>query len=447
MPRSPPCRVESDRSVQRLAIAATLALFLPAALRAEAPAAASPDALPEPPQESGGAPPRYELLLSPVLDAESGARLIASAVTATGWGEEHLFRRLDPGPGAITLRAVRTVAWDAPMAWWYSVALHEAFGHGGRGREFHTAPGVHLGSPWGGRDSFASFDLEGTSTEEVLYIYAGGTEANTLAATLLERRAVEGVRLRPIDLLHLISNRLVASDYVLRTTPNPRARPGRFFAEYTGGGDVARYLGLLHELHGDGTGVTPSAVDGTVYREYRRLRRQAYWNALDPGMWWALASALSMTARGDATPPLPLPRAGRYRFLPVLSSEWTPSGGGTSLEWIMAKATRPPLPPTAAPRTFSFVARRGRGPSGPFGAIGATAEDFLAAGHFSLGGAAELWHDPRSGLGAGARFRSRLARGRLRDLYFDLGVKSQGYWIGQPASAGPYVAVGVISID
>ncbi len=442
MPRRPSCRHDQARSVQRLVIAATFALVLPPASVASEPADA----------------PRYELLVSPILDAEAGTRLISSAVTATGWGEEHLFRRLDPGPGTATLRAVRTLVWDAPMAWWYGVALHEAFGHGGRGREFHTSPGVHLGSPWGGRDSFASFDLGGTSTEEVLYIYAGGTEANTLAATLLERRAVEGVRLRPIDLLYLVSNRLVASDYVLRTTPNPRTRPGPFFAEYTGGGDVARYLGLLHELHGDGTGVTPNAVDDAVYREYRRLRRQAYWNALDPGMWWALASSLRQTARGDASPPLPLPRTGRYRFLPVLSSEWTPSGGETSLEWIMAPAIRLPASPPAAPgtalggriaapRTFSFLARRGRGPSGPFGAVGASAEDLLPAGRFTVGGAAELWHDPRNGPGAGARLRARLARGHLRGLYFDLGVKSQGYWIGQPASAGPYLALGLSSIN
>jgi len=386
--------------------------------------------------------PRYELLLSPALDAESGARLVSSAVTATGGGEERLFRPLDPGRWAITLRAVRTIAWDAPVAWWYGVALHEGFGHGGRGREFHTSPTIHLGSPWGGRDSFASFDLQGTSTEEVLTIYAGGTEANTLAATLLERRAVEGVRLRPIDLLYLASNRLVASDYVLRTTPNPRSRPGRFYAEHQGGGDVARYLGLLHELNGDGTGITPTTSDSIVFREYRRLRRQAYWNALDPGLWWALGSAMRMIARGDDGPPLPLPRAGRYRVLPVLSTEWTPSGGGTSLEWIMAPAAAP----HSAPRTFSFLARRGRGPSGPFGALGASAEDLLDVGSFSLGGAGEVWHDPRNGPGAGARFRARLTRGSLRSLYFDVGVKSQGYWIGQPASAGPYLAVGLVNL-
>ena len=155
---------------------------------------------------------RYELYLSPTLDAETGARLVASAVTGTGAGEERLFRPLGSGPGGIAARELRTLVWDAPMAWWFGVALHEAFGHGGRAREFNASPGVHLGSPWGGRDSYASFDLAGTSSEERLYIYIGGAEANTLAATLLERRAVEGVRMRPIELLYLLSNRLVASD-------------------------------------------------------------------------------------------------------------------------------------------------------------------------------------------------------------------------------------------
>jgi len=382
-------------------------------------------------------PPRYELLFSPTLEAESGARLVSSAVTGTAAGEERLFRPLGPGPGGAVARGARTIVWDAPVAWWYGVVLHEALGHGGRAREFNASPGVHLGSPWGGRDSYASFDLAGTSSEERLYIYAGGTEANTLAATLLERRAVEGVRMRPIELLYLLSNRLVASDYVLRTTPDPRTDPAGFYGEYQGGGDVANYLGSLHELHDGDSGITPTAVDAIIEREYRRLRRQAYWNVLDPGAWWALATALRLAARGDDTAAVPLPRAGRFHFLPVLSSQWTPSGGGASLEWIMA-----PAGPLA--RTFSFVARRGRGPSGAFAALGASAEDIVAAGRFRLGGAAEAWHDPRGGLGGGARLRARLERGFLRGLYFDLGVKSQGYWIGQPATPGPYAAVGLL---
>jgi hypothetical protein len=384
-------------------------------------------------------PPRYELLFSPTLDAESGARLVSSAVTGTATGEERLFRPFGGGAGGALARGARTLVWDAPIAWWFGVAQHEGFGHGGRGREFNTSPGVHLGSPWGGRDSYASFDLTGTSSEERLYIYAGGTEANTIAATLLERRAVEGVRMRPLELLYLLSNRLVASDYVLRTTPDPRTQARRFFSEYQGGGDVTNYLGFLHELHDGKSGITPTASDAVVDREYRRLRRQAYWNLLDPGAWWALASALRLAARGDDTATVPLPRAGRFHFLPVLSSEWTPSGGGASLEWIMAPAGPPA-------RTFSFVARRGRGPSGAFATLGASAEDLLPVGSFRLGGAAEAWHDPRGGLGGGARVRARLARGTLRGLYIDLGVKSQGYWIGQPAAPGPYAAVGLLCL-
>ena len=403
-------------------------------------------------------PPRYELFFSPTLDGESGARLISSAVTGTGEGEERLFRPLGTGVGGGFARGVRLWLWDAPMAWWFGVALHEGFGHGGRGREFNTAPGVHLGSPWGGRDSYASFDLSGTSSEERLYIYVGGTEANTLAATFLERRAVEGVRMRPIELLNLLSNRFVASDYVLRTTPDPAGEPDRFFGEYQGGGDVANYLGLLHELQDGTSGITPAGSDETIHHEYQRLRRQAYWNLLDPGVWWALASAFRQVARGDDAAPFPLPRAGRYRVLPVLSAEWTPSGGGASLEVILApEVPRGLKEPGAAagstgvaarpPRTFSFVARHGDGPAGAFGALGAAAEDCLAAGRLSFGGAAEVWHDPRNGLGGGARLRARFLTGRARGLYFDIGVKSQGYWIGQPATPGPYAGVGILYGD
>jgi hypothetical protein len=455
------------RSVSALVIAFLCALppaILPAAgadsadaASAAAPSASAPSASGDPAGQ-----PRYELYFDPFVSEETGAQGVASAVTFLGAAEE----RLDwlaggraGGAGAVALRSVRLLVWDAPVAWWFGVALHETFGHGGRAREFNASPGVHLGTPWQGRVSLASFDGTGKSNEELLYIYAGGTEANTLAATLLERRAVEGVRLRPIDLLFLASNRLVESRYVLRTTPDPRRHPAAFYQEY-GGGDVARYLGYLHELHGDGTGITPTGVDDEVDRQYRRLRRQAWWNALDPGTWWAISSALRMTARGDDSAPLPLPRAGRFRFLPVLSSQWTPSGGVASFELVLAPdggvrdpaAARDPAPardaaPASAgrrlPPWFSFVARRGRGPSGPIGALGAAADDIITAGRLSFGGMMEVWHDPRNGLGGGALVRARFLRGSLAGLYFDLGVKSQGYWIGQPAVAGPYAAIGL----
>jgi hypothetical protein len=146
-----------------------------------------------------------------------------------------------------------------------------------------------------------------------------------------------------------------------------------------------------------------------------------------------------MVARGDASPPLRLPRLGAFRFMPLLSSEWTPSGGEASLEWVMA-----PLQPAGrTPAWFSLVARRGDGPSGPFGALGAAGEDLRRLDRLTLGGAAEVWHDPRNGPGGGARLRLRFTRGALRGLYVDLGLKSQGYWVGQPASPGPFGGIGL----
>ncbi|MGH9748465.1 MAG: hypothetical protein ACRD6R_00885, partial [Candidatus Polarisedimenticolia bacterium] len=329
--------------------------------------------------------PPYELRFSHTLDGESGAIDTAFAVAALGSGEARLFHHLDTGSspgGAATLRGARALLWDAPVSWWFGVLLHEAFGHGGRAREAGASTGVHMGHPWEGRASYASFDSAGLGVEDLLHVYVGGTEANTIAATLLSRRAAAGTRLRPIDLFFLASNRFVASDYVLRTTPDPRRDPSGFFGEYGGGGDVANYLGLLHELHGTGSGIAAAGVDGIVAREYRRLRRQAIWNALDPAAWWALASALRQTARGDPDPPLPLPRLGTQRFLPVFSAEWTPNGGQTSIELVLSRApangTGGPGP--SPPRWVGLVARRGRGPSGSFGALGASTAEFHPAG-------------------------------------------------------------------
>src|SRR5881628_3182717 len=61
--------------------------------------------------------PRYELYFSPDLDAESGARLVSSALTGTGAGEQRLFRPLGAGAGGAVARAVRGFVWDAPVAW------------------------------------------------------------------------------------------------------------------------------------------------------------------------------------------------------------------------------------------------------------------------------------------------------------------------------------------
>ena len=397
-----------------------------------------------------------------------GADLAHASAWTLGRAEERLFRGLDgPGAGGVAARLARTLLFDAPVAWWLGVAQHEAFGHGGRARELGSSASVHLGSPWGGRESFASFDPDGLSNEDLLRVYTGGSESNGWTATRLERRLVAGDTMHPMELLLLAGSRFVTSDYVLRTTPDPRREPARFFAEWQGGGDVANYLGFLHRRFEPTAGIAPGGSTHGVIRQWRRLRRQAIWNALDPGAWLSLAAVGGAVYSGGEPIHPALPRLRGRTFLPVLSSDWLPDGGVASLEILIGpksasggtirqtdRAAGPAdssvegaraggAQPPGAARWMAFTMRRGRGPEGALGAIGAATERLLDAGPVRLGGEAEIWTRSRHGPGGGARLRFNAARGLWRGLFLDAGVKSDGHWPGRPAATGPFVLIGV----
>jgi hypothetical protein len=379
--------------------------------------------------------------LDPYVSLESGSDLTGFSVTILALGEGRLFRSLKDrraaGPAA---RLARTFLFDAPLAWWFGVVEHEAFGHGGRAREFGSRAGVHLGSPWGGRDSYTSFASAGLSNDDLLRIYAGGTEGNGWTATRLERELVAERYRHPLELLFLQANRYVASDYVLRSTPDPEEEPAAFYAEWAGGGDVANYLGYLSTRVSGAPGITPAGASPLVLSGYRRLRRQAYWNALDPGSWLALWSVGRHIVTGEDPVAVPLPRLGGRRFLPIFSSDWLPDGGVASLEMVFG--SRAGREPVSDPRWFSFVVRKGRGPEGGFGALGAASERLWESAHLRVGGEAEIWNSPGGSPGGGGLLRFQVARGALSGLFFDAGVKSDGHWPGRPAGVGPFARLG-----
>lgn len=273
------------------------------------------------------------------LSIETGSDITGGVSTLLGETEAQALRRIDLPPAfGIPIRAARTILLDAPLAEWLAVADHELFGHGGRAREFGSSAHVHLGSPWGGRDSSTSFDADGLMKEDLLRVYAGGVEANAWAATALEREAVSGRPMRSFELLFLTASRFVASDYVLRSTPDPRREPGRFYSEYSGGGDVANYLGYLNARFNGGAGITLASSPAPVISAWRRMRRQAYWNALDPGAWLSLWEVGRSVVRGGDPRAVPLPLIGGRRVLPVLSTDWMSDGTTASLEWILGPA-------------------------------------------------------------------------------------------------------------
>jgi hypothetical protein len=370
---------------------------------------------------------------------ETGADLVYASAFGLGELEARYFPAMRGRAYiGVPVRVARTALLDAPIAWWLGVLQHEAFGHGGRAREFGADASFHMGSPWQGRSSYASFSTEGLSTLDLLRIYAGGSESNGWSATLLERELVAGRAMTAFELLYLASSRVVTSKYVLQTTPDPVEDPARFYREWRGGGDVANYLGYLNTIYHGDSGITPEQVSPTVVREFRRLERDAWWNLADPGIWLSFWGIGRQVVRGDGAEMLPLPRTAGRSWLPILSADWMPDGGAISLETVIG----PREGSTGGPRWFSITVRRGAGPAGSFGALGAATEKLLDAGPLRIGGEIELWNGSDRGFGGGARVRLRLTRGKLREFFFDLGLKSDGHWPGRPAASGLFFRLG-----
>jgi hypothetical protein len=138
----------------------------------------------------------------PAFTIETGSDFTLSSVTALSWGERSLLHRLEERPATgIPTRAVRTLIFDLPVSLWFAILQHEAFGHGGRAREFGSETGVHMGSPWSfERDSYASFEADQLTNTELIWVYAGGVEANQWTASMMQREMVGG---RPVTSLEL----------------------------------------------------------------------------------------------------------------------------------------------------------------------------------------------------------------------------------------------------
>lgn len=386
--------------------------------------------------------PRAERLplfvsVDPDLSQETGAHLTASMVALSGRGESLLFAPLAESRSGRSARAAWAVLFDLPVAWWFGVLQHEAWGHGGRAREFGASADFHMGSPWEGRSSYATFTTAGLSDLDFLRVYAGGSESNGLAATLLERELAAGSSASPLELMYVAASRLVVSDYVLRTTPHPGTDPAGFWREWQGGGDVANHLGYQHLHYFGNPGIGPSAVTDEVTRQYERLARQARWNALDPGVWLSLYAAGAAIVRGQPDASLPLPHIGGFRLLPILSADWYPEGGVASLELVLARGEGP------GPRWFSLVARRGRGPAGTLLALGAATDSIRLGRRIRIGGEIEVWDRPGEGRGGGFRVRLSPQAPRWSAVFLDLGAKTGGHWPGRPAESGPILRAGL----
>ena len=398
------------------------------------------------PAPSADQRPRVTLSLDPDLSIDTGADLTFSLMVGISDLEERAFSPVTRTARTnIPLGIAKAMLLDHPIAIFMLVVQHEAFGHGGRAREFGANATFRMGSPWtsnalfnggtrfGGGASWGDAEL---TSEQTGRIYAAGTEANTRSATLIERELVAGTRFRTGELLYYLRSRWYPSQYVLRT-PDPASDPAGFFAE-SSGGDVANYLGELNRKYYGETGIAPGGVSATLMNEYRRLRRHALINLATPGAWLALWSAGRDVGIGSDAKPVPAFRIGDRRFLPLLNADWMVDGGAISIEAIFSRR----VDAATGSKWFSLLTRQGNGPGGRFWNAGAAAEQLAQWRALSLGGEIELWRQPSFGMGGGVNAQLRVRHGRIAGLQIYGGLKSDGDWPGRPANGGGFVRVG-----
>jgi hypothetical protein len=402
-------------------------------------------------QQPGPAPasderPRLTVSIDPDRSIDTGADFTLAVMVGVSDLEQLAFSRLKRTARTnIPLGIAKAVFLDHPMAVFMLVMQHEAFGHGGRAREFGATATFRMGSPWT-RDTLfnggtrfgggASWGGKETTLEERGRIYAAGTEANTRSATLIERELVAGTRFRTAELLYYLRSRWYPSQYVLRT-PNPAADPAGFFAE-SNSGDVANYLGELHRKYYGEAGIAPTGVSPTLLNEYRRLRRHALINLATPGAWLALWSAGRDVGIGSDPRPMPAFRIGDRRFLPLVNADWMVDGGAVSIEAIFSRR----INGANGPRWFSLLTRQGNGPGGRFWNVGAATERIAQWKSLSFGGEIEVWQQPSFGTGAGVNAHLSVSGGWMKGLQIYGGAKSDGDWPGRPAKSGGFFRVG-----
>jgi hypothetical protein len=165
----------------RLAVVA--ALLIAAGLELSAQQPAQPPAADE--------RPRPTVSIDPDRSIDTGADFTLAMLVLASDLEEAAFSRLERSARTnIPLGIAKAVLLDHPMAVFMLVMQHEAFGHGGRAREFGATATFRVGSPWTSDTLFnggtrfgggASWGGNQTTSEERGRIYAGGTEANTRA--------------------------------------------------------------------------------------------------------------------------------------------------------------------------------------------------------------------------------------------------------------------------
>lgn len=341
-------------------------------------------------------------------------------------------------------RVAKLLLVDEPLAELETVVVHEAGGHGARGRELGFEPTFQFYLPGiyrlvlspDDKEKIGAFTAFGTSTliEEPRDIVGtlGGLEANYLHAWWINARIARSAGwVHHGDLLVYGASKLPYSDSFF--SPAVQKQDGSLSSS----NDVASYVTGLQERS-----------NGWRPEDRRRIARRlgvAYlWNLADPTLLYAFWGTVRSLYKGERFTQMPLPTIGRDTTL-LISPRFnlTPFGAEHILDVFLASQRRG--------RMLDFYARVGS--SGIESYYGAGVKLFGvhdAVDRLTFGGELDLWRQPeiilharglydapqRLGLNAGVYLETRVTS--VLAITGKLAAKTPGYLMGQPLDGGLY---------
>jgi hypothetical protein len=199
----------------------------------------------------------------------------------------------DAGSALLSTKPALAAAYEVPVGLLLETAQHEVFGHGSRAREFSLDPQYGMGFDM---SAYTSVNRAPETTEQLILLAGGGTEADTVLADNLKNALC--TRRVPASIIPmLLFAKLDLSVYCWSTSdPSDGASASDsddFGDQFENGNDIANYL-VARQGQRNGADLTPmynqeqsiiDYEDPLLAKNYDAAQAAALWNALDPMLW------------------------------------------------------------------------------------------------------------------------------------------------------------------
>jgi len=219
-----------------------------------------------------------------------------------------------------------------------------------------------------------------------------------------------------------LSNKLYLNTYIYRT-PDPSSDPEGFRIN----GDISAYLIQMDIKRGEG-GSAKSVVD-----DYRRLKRESFWNLLDPMIWIAIWQMGRYWFSKEDSFQIPMLNYKSIGFVPSARFNLTPLGSEAYLDLYIKKDSILLTP----------YLRYGNGPEGRFYGGGIEMDAMPIKKDFLIAGEIDWWHQPTTE--NGYHLMTNVTKYITEQIAFTIktGLKSKGYLMGRNFDVGRYGACGI----